>query len=594
MKKILILAPIILFSILFFIYMNINNNNSNTENLSNDSNLKNESLILPGLALPENQRKYIWDIEQKATELNSFGLKNLKKVLQTKKMKDLSLLLMNDFNAQVPDSNKEINFVDSYFKSTKLESSDLKYELLDKASFLKWISNKSSDFIDEPKVKIKFSKLEPVNRNNYDGFWKIKLKINVSGKSDFGYSEDNYIFLTEIKKPEPVFVSNGNWIKSVNVLHYSTSSTKNFLMTDNTSDFGIDISEFHDNWESPANRTIPNTGGVYSFDYNKDGYIDLLIDDVTHYRGFILYKGTREGVFKNSTDEVKLPPLQSPSLVAIADLDNDGWEDIIIGPGLIFKNNFGENFVNVSRNSNLSKLGNLRETQNFSSISVADYDKDGLVDLYICRSSPNPDGGSWINGKMEDNYETQLLKNKGNFIFEDVTKKSNASGEKRSVFTTVFSDFNNDFWPDIYLIHEFGNGVLLLNDQKGKFEKIMIAEFASDFGSMGLASGDFNNDKNIDIYVSSMYSSAGTRVISNLKENSFDKKVMSELKSMVRGSQLYSNLGELKFEKMADKYNLASVGWGYGPIMSDLNNDSWLDIYTTSGFVSRNRDKPDG
>lgn len=594
MKKILILAPIILFSILFYIYMNINNNNFNTENLSNEPNLKNESLILPGLALPENQRKYIWDIEQKATELNSFGLKNLKKVLQTKKMKDLSLLLMNDFNAQVPDSNKEINFVDSYFKSTKLESSDLKYELLDKASFLKWISNKSSDFIDEPKVKIKFSKLEPVNRNNYDGFWKIKLKINVSGKSDFGYSEDNYIFLTEIKKPEPVFVSNGNWIKSVNVLHYSTSSTKNFLMTDNTSDFGIDISEFHDNWESPANRTIPNTGGVYSFDYNKDGYIDLLIDDVTHYRGFILYKGTREGVFKNSTDEVKLPPLQSPSLVAIADLDNDGWEDIIIGPGLIFKNNFGENFVNVSRNSNLSKLGNLRETQNFSSISVADYDRDGLVDLYICRSSPNPDGGSWINGKMEDNYETQLLKNKGNFIFEDVTKKSNASGEKRSVFTTVFSDFNNDFWPDIYLIHEFGNGVLLLNDQKGKFEKIMIAEFASDFGSMGLASGDFNNDKNIDIYVSSMYSSAGTRVISNLKENSFDKKVMLELKSMVRGSQLYSNLGELKFEKMADKYNLASVGWGYGPIMSDLNNDSWLDIYTTSGFVSRNRDKPDG
>ena len=594
MKKILILAPIILFSILFYIYMNINNNNFNTENLSNEPNLKNESLILPGLALPENQRKYIWDIEQKATELNSFGLKNLKKVLQTKKMKDLSLLLMNDFNAQVPDSNKEINFVDSYFKSTKLESSDLNHELLDKASFLKWISNKSSDFIDEPKVKIKFSKLEPVNRNNYDGFWKIKLKINVSGKSDFGYSEDNYIFLTEIKKPEPVFVSNGNWIKSVNVLHYSTSSTKNFLMTDNTSDFGIDISEFHDNWESPANRTIPNTGGVYSFDYNKDGYIDLLIDDVTHYRGFILYKGTREGVFKNSTDEVKLPPLQSPSLVAIADLDNDGWEDIVIGPGLIFKNNFGENFVNVSRNSNLSKLGNLRETQNFSSISVADYDRDGLVDLYICRSSPNPDGGSWINGKMEDNYETQLLKNKGNFIFEDVTKKSNASGEKRSVFTTVFSDFNNDFWPDIYLIHEFGNGVLLLNDQKGKFEKIMIAEFASDFGSMGLASGDFNNDKNIDIYVSSMYSSAGTRVISNLKENSFDKKVMSELKSMVRGSQLYSNLGELKFEKMADKYNLASVGWGYGPIMSDLNNDSWLDIYTTSGFVSRNRDKPDG
>ena len=594
MKKILTIGPIILISILLFIYFNNTNNNSINENVNNSSILNNESLILPGLALSENQRKYIWDIEQKATELNSFGLKNLKQVLQSNKMKDLDFLLMNDFSASIPNQMKEINLESSSFNSSKLQSIDLNYNIVDKVSFLKWIRLKSSNFVNEPKVKIKFSKLEPVDRDNYDGYWKIKLKINISGKSNFGFSEDNYIFLTTIKKPEPVFISNGNWIKSIIVVHYNTSSSKNFLMTDNTFDFGVDISEFHDNWKSPANRTIPNTGGVYSFDYNKDGFIDLLIDDVTHYRGFILFKGTKEGVFKNSTDEVGLPPLQSPSLVAIADLDNDGWEDIIIGPGLIFKNNSGKNFVNVSRSSNLSKLGNLRETQNFSSISIGDYDRDGLVDLYICRSSPNPDGGSWINGKMEDNYETQLLKNEGNFIFEDVTKKANAFGEKRSVFTTVFSDFNNDFWPDIYLIHEFGNGILLVNDKKGKFKKIMIAEFASDFGSMGLASGDFNNDKNIDIYVSSMYSSAGTRVISNLKENSFDKKVMSELKSMVRGSQLYSNLGDLKFEKMADKYNLASVGWGYGPIMSDLNNDSWLDIYTTSGFVSRNREKPDG
>ena len=81
---------------------------------------------------------------------------------------------------------------------------------------------------------------------------------------------------------------------------------------------------------------------MYSFDYNKDGYIDLLIDDVTHYRGFILYKGTREGVFKNSTDEVKLPPLQSPSLVAIADLDNDGWEDIYVANGFITTEDTGD------------------------------------------------------------------------------------------------------------------------------------------------------------------------------------------------------------------------------------------------------------
>ena len=594
MKNILIISSIIGIFVLVFLFSILNNKNSTNMNSSNQIDLINKQGILPGLALPESQRKYIWYIEQKATELNSFGLKNLKKAIKSQNIDNFENLLMDEFNASIPNKNAELNFSNKLINSTKLKSANLIYKNVDKDFFLNWFLSKLKTFNEEPNVKIKFSKLEPIERNNQAGFWKINLKITISGITNYGLSEIHFILLATIKNPEPSFVSNGNWIKSIVVKHYSLSSSKNFLMVDEASNFGIDVSEFHDNWQSPSNRTIPNTGGVYSFDYNKDGFIDLIIDDVTHYRGFVLYRGTKKGIFENVTDKVNLPPLQAPSLVSIADLDNDGWEDIIIGPGLIFKNNRGIDFINVSKSSNLSKLGNLRETQSFSSISIGDYDRDGLVDIYISRSSPNPDGGSWINGKMEDNYETQLLKNKGNFIFQDITNESNALGEQRSVFTSVFSDFNNDLWPDIYLIHEFGNGMLLLNDQNGKFKKLMIAEFASDFGSMGLASGDFNNDLNIDIYVSSMYSSAGSRVISNLLDDSFDKKVMLELKSMVRGSQLYSNLGNLKFEKMAEKFNLASVGWGYGPIMSDLNNDSWLDIYTTSGFVSRNREEPDG
>ena len=80
MKKILTIGPIILISILLFIYFNNTDNNSINENVNNSLISNDESLILPGLALSENQRKYIWDIEQKATELNSFGLKNLKQV----------------------------------------------------------------------------------------------------------------------------------------------------------------------------------------------------------------------------------------------------------------------------------------------------------------------------------------------------------------------------------------------------------------------------------------------------------------------------------------------------------------------------------
>ena len=143
------------------------------------------------------------------------------------------------------------------------------------------------------------------------------------------------------------------------------------------------------------------------------------------------FLGTHTGV---EVVDVGLPPLNSPSLVAVADLDNDGWEDLIIGPGLIFKNIRGNGFENVSSSSNLSSIADLHKTQLFSSIAIADYDKDGLLDIYIYRSSPNPSGGSWIAGKMEENYETQLLRNNGEWLERDSDERM------LDVLSTLFSD----------------------------------------------------------------------------------------------------------------------------------------------------------
>ena len=61
--------------------------------------------------------------------------------------------------------------------------------------------------------------------------------------------------------------------------------------------------------------------------------------------------------------EVGLPPLNNISLAAIADLDGDGWEDFILGPGLIFQNLEGQKFQNVSDLSNLTDIANLRKTE---------------------------------------------------------------------------------------------------------------------------------------------------------------------------------------------------------------------------------------
>jgi hypothetical protein len=215
------------------------------------------------------------------------------------------------------------------------------------------------------------------------------------------------------------------------------------------------------------------------------------------------------------------------------------------------------------------------------------------MDLYVTVS-----GGarrdSWLGGKSGERHGNQLWRNKGNWQFEDVTKASGASGGQRSTFSAAWLDANNDGWPDLYVINEFGNGVLLLNNKDGTFREHQLAEGPNDFGTMGLAVGDIDNDGNIDIYCANMYSKAGSRVIGNLKPGSYPEPIMATMRQFVAGSQLWRNKGNLQFEKLGQRCQVAAVGWAYGAALVDLDNDGWLDLYATAGFMSSSRTEPDG
>jgi hypothetical protein len=202
--------------------------------------------------------------------------------------------------------------------------------------------------------------------------------------------------------------------------------------------------------------------------------------------------------------------------------------------------------------------------------------------------------GSWVNGEGGVKVTNRLWRNLGNWQFADVTASSNASGGNRSTFSAVWLDANEDGWPDLYVINEFGDGVLLVSRRDGTFREQSINSGERDYGSMGVTAGDFDNDGHIDLYVGQMYSKAGNRVIANLWPGTYSESVMSRLRSLTTGSQMHHNLGGLNFERIGGELGVADVGWSYGPAMADLNNDGWLDIYATCGFMSRSRDDPDG
>ena len=191
-------------------------------------------------------------------------------------------------------------------------------------------------------------------------------------------------------------------------------------MREVAADRGIDVRDFHDNWPTHGNYTT--TGGVYLCDYDRDGILDLLITDINR---FALYKGLPGGKFRDVTAELGLPPA-SPDLPGLAimaafvDLDGDGWEDLILGDR-IYRNENGRRFVDYTSRTNL------RLPRDAAGVAIADFDRDGRLDLYVTRPGKDK-ADSWLEGKSGDTKGNQLWRNLGNWRFEDVTSSSGADG----------------------------------------------------------------------------------------------------------------------------------------------------------------------
>jgi hypothetical protein len=397
------------------------------------------------------------------------------------------------------------------------------------------------------------------------------------------------ILYLEYTVPEPTEenLTKPGWMHQAALVQVQVAKAPHYLLRDVTAESGIDVQKLHDNWKLKKDELVkPNTGGVYLCDFNRDGILDILVTDL---RSVALYQGLPGGKFRNVTAEVGLPATMEPGpeLAAVVDLDGDGWEDIILGDH-IYRNIGGKEFTDVTG------LTNLRFPRDAVGIAIADYDRDGLLDLYITRPGDRKKD-SWLTGRSGDPTKgNQLWRNRGHWFFENVTVKSGTAAGNRSSFSAVWLDANNDGWPDLYVINEFGSGVLLVNNQDGTFREHLLAEGPNDFGSMGITCGSIENDDNIDIYSANMYSKAGTRVIGNVLPGTYDEAIMERMRHFVQGSQLWKNRGGLKFEPLAQKFQVAAVGWAYGPALIDLDNDGWLDLYATAGFVSQSRAEPDG
>ncbi|PHI21189.1 hypothetical protein CEQ90_03985 [Lewinellaceae bacterium SD302] len=351
-----------------------------------------------------------------------------------------------------------------------------------------------------------------------------------------------------------------------------------------------------------------NHGGGFSFaDFNGDGNDDLTFTSANGLPVYF-YRNNGNGTFTslnliNNTQESK---------EAIwADYDNDGDQDLFLtvhnGANRLYRNDGGLNMTDVT----MSAFGYLDNLQTFGAV-WGDYDRDGWLDLYVCE---------YIVSGTESN---KLFRNNGNGTFSDISAGTFCNNGPQLTFDACFFDRDFDTWQDLYVVNDkFNYSNALYANQLGTFSHLPGSGANISIEAMNAGGADFDNDGDLDLYVSNTQS--GNQLLQNNGLGDFTDVAGTTgtgVYQITWGSTFFDYDNDLDLDLYVSSLNNNVVTWAnaflvnegdgtfsnnlaatnglggidigqsYGNAMGDLNNDGKLDIAvsqeTDNNFIWRN------
>jgi hypothetical protein len=359
------------------------------------------------------------------------------------------------------------------------------------------------------------------------------------------------------------------------------TSVPGFQLADVTAQAGI---HFQHNSGAYGGKLLPETlgSGCAFLDYDADGWPDILLINSMDWPGhkrqrstLKLYRNNRNGTFTDVTKAAGLDIELYGMGVAVADYDNDGFPDIFIscvGQSRLFHNTGNGAFVDVTQ-----KAGLLNK-QGFSTSALwFDYDRDGLLDLFVCnyvRWSAGHDVFCSLDGKNKSYCTPEayrgdtcwLFHNRGDGTFEDVTSTSGIFDTSSKSLGVAMLDFDQDGWPDLLVANDTQPNKLYRNLRNGKFKDVAVEMGLafSDEGKaragMGVDCADFDNSGKPGI------------VITN-----FDNEMLG----------LYRSNGK-SFDDVAMPAGLGPASrntLGFGCVFFDADLDGRLDLAVANGHI---------
>lgn len=348
-----------------------------------------------------------------------------------------------------------------------------------------------------------------------------------------------------------------------------------------------------------------NGGGVAVGDFNNDGLQDLYFTGNRLPNALYINKGNLR--FEDIT--VKAGVAGRPHWktgATVADVNGDGLLDIYLcysGPGTneqrtneLFINNGGDPPVFTER---AMEFGLDAQGTFSTQASFLDADLDGDLDMFLLNHSKitySPFFNTKVlRSKRHPQYGNRLYKNENGFFY-DVSEESGIHGSGINFGLGVsISDVNNDGWPDIYVTNDYEEqDYFYLNLHDGTFKECLKQSFRhiSRFG-MGSDIADYNNDGLADVFVVDMLPEDNYRQKLLKGPDEYDKYTLlrdsgyhhQNMRNMLQLNMGAATDGNYAFSEIGQLAGISSTDWSWCPLLVDLDNDGWKDLFITNGYL---------